>query len=329
MSAGKNIEKGTTIIISAFLCIFIWAALAGGCKSSRSPTEQKRTVGQVLNTLPSVTVTVLVENMAGEPPLLGEWGVSFWIESNGHHILYDTGYGHALLHNAEALNIDLSRTNAIVLSHGHDDHTGGLGKVLESCVEVDLYAHPAALQPKYWKDSSQVIKVGIPITILEIRERVRNLIETKEPTTVCDSFMVTGQIPRRNNFEDTGVHGYAYLDETLQTPDPLIDDQALFFRVPQGVVILLGCGHAGVVNTMEYVCELTGERNIFAVVGGTHLVSASAERVKKTIQALKDYDVQKIMLMHCPGLEACMEISKFFPRCCRQPTTVVKIKFGN
>ena len=300
-----------------------------GCKSSSSPKEQKNTVRKLLTTLPSVTVTIVVENMAGEPPLLGEWGVSFWVESNEHHILLDTGYGHALFHNAKALNIDLSQTDAIVLSHGHDDHTGGLKKALESCGEVDLYAHPDAFQPKYWRANSKALKVGIPMTILEIRERIRDLIETEEPTLICGSFMVTGQIPRRNNFEDTGVDGYAYLDEKFQTPDPLIDDQALFFRVPEGIVILLGCGHAGVVNTMEYVCGLTGERDIYAVIGGTHLVSASPERIQKTIKAFKDYDVQKIMLMHCTGLDAYIEISNSFPGRCSWPNTGTKVKFGN
>jgi 7,8-dihydropterin-6-yl-methyl-4-(beta-D-ribofuranosyl)aminobenzene 5'-phosphate synthase len=89
----------------------------------------------------------------------------------------------------------------------------------------------------------------------------------------------------------------------------LIDDQALFFRVPEWIVILLGCGHAGVVTTMEYVCELTGERGIYAVIGGTHLVSASPERIQKTIKVLKDHNVLKIMLMHCTGLDAYLEIS--------------------
>jgi 7,8-dihydropterin-6-yl-methyl-4-(beta-D-ribofuranosyl)aminobenzene 5'-phosphate synthase len=161
-----------------------------------------------------------------------------------------------------------------------------------------------------------------------LRGRIRTLVETRAPTLVCDGVMVTGQIPRVNDFEDTGVADYAFLDERLRTPDPILDDQAVVFRVTEGVVILLGCGHAGLVNTMQYVGELLGERRIYAVVGGTHMASASPSRLQKTIEALKKYGVQKIMLAHCTGVQAYAELAKAFPGRCSWPASGTRIQFG-
>jgi len=140
--------------------------------------------------------------------------------------------------------------------------------------------------------------------------------------------MVTGQIPRLTDFEDTGVRENAFLDQSAKTPDPIADDQAIFFRVPEGVVILLGCGHAGLVNTMQYVCQLLGESEIYAVMGGTHLVSASPHRVQQTIAALRRCKVQKVLLSHCTGLDAYVQFASAFPGRCQWPASGTRIRFG-
>jgi 7,8-dihydropterin-6-yl-methyl-4-(beta-D-ribofuranosyl)aminobenzene 5'-phosphate synthase len=275
-----------------------------------------------------VSVTVLVENMAGGGLVLGEWGLSFFVETEDHQILFDTGGGLTLLGNVRALNVNLKKAEAIVISHGHEDHTGGLVSALDNCGSVDLFVHPAAFDTRYWKDGTGVTAGRLPISRQQLLQRVRKLIETKEPTAVSNGMMVTGQIPRATDFEDTGVRANAFMDESLKTPDLILDDQAVFFRVPEGVVILLGCGHAGIVNTMRYVSELTGEPRIYAVVGGTHLISASPARLQKTIEALKKYDVQKIMLSHCTGVKAFAELAAAFPGRCSWPASGAGIRFG-
>jgi 7,8-dihydropterin-6-yl-methyl-4-(beta-D-ribofuranosyl)aminobenzene 5'-phosphate synthase len=279
-----------------------------------------------LKPLSSATVTVLVENMASR--VLGEWGVSFFLDTGQHQVLFDTGRGQLLLQNAQALGIDLATTDSIVISHGHLDHTGGLVDALHVSASVDLFVHPAAFEARYWKRDTAAIRYSFPLTRQQVREEVGKLVETERPTRVCDGVMVTGQIARTNVFEDTGIREYAFLDESLQTPDPMLDDQALFFRVSEGVVILLGCGHAGVVNTMQYVSELLGEEKIYAIMGGSHLVSASPDRMQKTIEALKKFDVQKLMLTHCTGVDAYARLYNVFPDRCTWPAAGSKIRFG-
>lgn len=253
-------------------------------------------------------MTVLVENKAGGSGLLAEHGLALWVEADGRNILFDTGQGLALTSNAGVLGIDLSKTDAVVLSHGHYDHTGGIGKVLDRLGGAALYVHPSAFDAKFgrWAGGTGSY-IGSPIrSIDQIRPHVSEVVLTTGPTELADGIHVTGEIPRRNDFEDTG--GPFFLDESCTKPDPLLDDQALYIESAKGVVVLLGCAHAGLVNTLEYVFELTGGKRIEAVLGGFHLVGASDERIARSIESLRRYDVQRIAPVHCTGWEATMRI---------------------
>jgi 7,8-dihydropterin-6-yl-methyl-4-(beta-D-ribofuranosyl)aminobenzene 5'-phosphate synthase len=301
--------------------VFAGSAQAQAVRQAAQPS-------QALEVLPRVRITVLVDNMAGPGPVLGEWGLSFLIETDRHQILFDAGGGRVILGNARALHADLCKTEAIVISHEHEDHTGGLGSVLDACGPRDLFVHPGGFDTRYWKDDSGAAAHRLPFSREQLLQRGVHLVETRGPTLIREGLMVTGQIPRTNDFEDTGVRASAFLDERMTTPDPILDDQAMFFRVPEGVVILLGCGHAGVVNTMAYVSQLTGERRIYAVIGGTHLLDASPTRMRRTVEALRQHHVQRIMLSHCTGVRAYAELASAFPGRCSWPASGATIEFG-
>lgn len=282
---------------------------------------------QNLEVLPQVNLTVIVDNLSGGESL-GEWGVSYLLESGSDQILFDTGLGLAFPQNIRILKVDMKRTDAIVISHEHDDHTGGLKSALKACGPVDLFIHPDAFLTRYWKFETGPSPHHLPLTEKQLKSRVRNLIKTKEPTVVCKGMVVTGEIPRVYDFEDTGLSEYAYMDEKLKIPDLILDDQAIFFRVPEGLVIVLGCAHAGILNTLKYITDLTGEKKIYAIIGGSHLHNASDERMQKTITALKQYDVQRIMLSHCTGINSFTKIACALPGRCKWPATGEKIQFG-
>jgi 7,8-dihydropterin-6-yl-methyl-4-(beta-D-ribofuranosyl)aminobenzene 5'-phosphate synthase len=278
--------------------------------------------------LPGVRLTVLVDNLAGGGAVLGEWGAAILLESGRHRILFDTGGGLTLKGNAQALGINLRPLDAIVLSHGHSDHLGGLPFAVAEGKPRALFAHPLALETRYWKEASGLVPEPPPLTRSQLGQQGVRVVPTPEAAEVCPGLWVTGAIPRRTPFEETGVKGYAFLDAEGRQEDPLPDDQALFFRAPEGVVVVLGCGHAGVVNTLDQVCRLTGATAIHAVIGGTHLLGASPERLEQTVAAFRRLGVQRILLSHCTGPAAQAVFRTAFPGRCDWPGSGTRLAFG-
>jgi 7,8-dihydropterin-6-yl-methyl-4-(beta-D-ribofuranosyl)aminobenzene 5'-phosphate synthase len=261
----------------------------------------------------TLAITVLVNNImpAG---LIAEHGLSFWLEYAGKHILFDTGQTDALTKNAERLDIDLSKTDGVVLSHGHYDHTGGLEAVLALAPNAAVYLHPAAPKVRYSCPPAKTPKdISMPPEACQkIAEQVSkgNVVYTAKPETICPGVTVTGTIPRITDYEDTG--GPFYLDKDGTTFDPLEDDQALIITTAKGLVVILGCAHAGVINTLEYVTALN-RRPVYALLGGTHLRAASKERMQKTFDALENHTIQKIAPCHCTGDDAAAAFKTRFP----------------
>ncbi|NQU25134.1 MAG: MBL fold metallo-hydrolase [Candidatus Nealsonbacteria bacterium] len=263
-----------------------------------------------------LSVTVLVENTARGADVLGEHGLAFWIEVDRRRILFDTGQGKVLRHNAKCLEISLDTAETVVISHGHFDHTGGLKDLLDVTGPVNLYLHPAALQEKYHRKKTPPHRsIGIPnLDEQALRQRTQKLVWTRKPTKVTEGVYVTGEIPRRNDFEDTG--GPFYVDRSCTEPDPLPDDQALYVETPAGTVVILGCAHAGVVNTLDYIAELTSRDRIHAVLGGMHLMRATPQRLEATVKALKRYGLRRIGTAHCTGTRATSYLWSQLPNEC-------------
>jgi 7,8-dihydropterin-6-yl-methyl-4-(beta-D-ribofuranosyl)aminobenzene 5'-phosphate synthase len=261
----------------------------------------------------TVTITALVNNVMPHS-LHAEHGLSFWIEYGGRHILFDTGQTDALVKNADLLDIDLSKTDAVILSHGHYDHTGGLTAVLELAPNAVVCLHPDAPRIRFSCPSGKPPKnVSMPEAACQkIAELVADnrLIYSAKPETLYPGVTVTGPIPRLTAYEDTG--GPFYLDQDAINPDTLEDDQALTIATANGLVVILGCAHAGLINTLDYATTLS-PKPICAIIGGTHLRAASPQRMESTFKALKAYNLQRIAPCHCSGPEALKRFENSFP----------------
>jgi 7,8-dihydropterin-6-yl-methyl-4-(beta-D-ribofuranosyl)aminobenzene 5'-phosphate synthase len=263
-----------------------------------------------LKKLGSVKVTVVCENTARGRGILGEHGLAWWIQSEGCKVLFDLGQGLCLASNSKKLGIELERAESIVLSHGHYDHVGGWWILPESAKRAKVFMHPDVLEPKYLKRADGSVGLVSNNRFSEaVNREAGEVIACREPTEVAEGIWMTGEIPRVTDYEDTG--GDFVGDKDGLIPDPLLDDQALFFKTPKGIVVILGCAHAGVINTLRHVQSLTGGP-IHAMVGGMHLLNASAHRLKRTLEDLRSIRPDWIGPNHCTGDQAAVALRMAF-----------------
>ena len=221
---------------------------ATGCtrcarKSSRPGTSKPRHSANFCVPMNNALhITVLIENSASRRGLKAEHGWACLIEVNGRRVLFDTGQTDLLLDNARALGCALDDLDAIVLSHGHYDHTGGLAAVNALAPAARLFFHPAALAPKYTaRADGSADDIGLPATAREtLANRDAAVVMTRVSREIVPGLLVTGEIPRQTGFEDVGGRFFSML---LRQADPLLDDQAVFLPTAAGVVVVLrACG---------------------------------------------------------------------------------------
>lgn len=263
----------------------------------------------------SVRITVICDNSVGPiSGTLGEHGFAALVEpEGGAPLLFDTGQGLTLLHNAARMKKDLSATGKVVISHGHYDHSGGLMPLLQEFGSREVYAHSGIFSQRHrLKDTGECYPIGIPCdrAAYEAAGAVFNL--SADFREISPGIMLTGEVPRVTGFEkgDQGL----FCDCTGQELDSTPDDQSLVIETGRGLVILLGCCHAGLVNTLEHVAYQCGRRDVYAVIGGSHLGFCGQEQLERTIGAIRGAGISKLAFSHCTGFAASARLSREFPK---------------
>ena len=250
-----------------------------------------------------IKITTLSENSAS-PVGLAEWGLGMLVEADGRKILFDTGSGTAAVHNAHLLGVDLAEIDSIVLSHGHYDHTGGLYEVLRRAGRKEVIAHPDIWARKYGRlENSPERFIGVPHVREALEVMGASFRLSREPVRLSPKITTTGEIPMVTDYE--AVEEYLRVKEgDALKPDTLADDLALVIDAEYGLVVILGCAHRGIVNTLKQARKVTGRELIYAAIGGTHLIHASRERLERTAADLKAMGVQHLGVSHCTGFTA-------------------------
>lgn len=236
---------------------------------------------------------------------LGEPAVSYYIEDEHQRILFDTGYSNAFIQNAKKMGIDLNQVQQIVISHGHNDHTGGLPYFFEDGKrkEITLIAHEDCFEPKTFEQE----EIGSPMA-KEALAQVCQLKLTKSPYKVTKNITFLGEIPEIIPFEKRDVIGErTSKGEILE--DTIKDDSAIVYQSTNGLFIITGCSHSGICNIIEYAKKICQDNRILGVIGGFHLFEKN-EKLSGTIQYLKENKISLLYPCHCISLEAKIEMAK-------------------
>ncbi len=245
-------------------------------------------------------ITTVVDDR-GHPdsPLKPEHGVSFLIEANGRRVLFDTGQtGSVLLHNLDALGVNPDGLEAIILSHGHDDHTGGLPALLARTSQIPVYAHPDLLRKRFRKTDTGPRQIGPSLSRKALAKRAVLKLNA-EAVEVVPGVWTTGEIVPRPEPEGRSPY-HVVRKGSGWVEDPYRDDLAVVLKAEDGLVLVCGCCHAGLLNTLAHVRSTFG-RDPVAVVGGTHLVHADGPTLARAIEGLRNHGSPQLRVGHCTG----------------------------
>lgn len=248
-----------------------------------------------------IQITVLCDNH-GQGELQTEHGFALWLHSPELNLLFDTGSGQTLLANAERLDIRLNDCQMVVLSHGHYDHSGGLDTLWQMGVQCPVMAHPSVILPRYSRHPHKPVRsIGMPTSVVtqlwDLPPQMRLWAMTAQMLTPY--WGTSGEIPRQDPLEDVG--GPFFLDAEGFAHDNIEDDLALWLNTPRGLVIVLGCCHSGLINTITHIRKVTGIDKVAGIIGGLHLLYAGEPRLAHTLDFLRQCQLDFLRPGHCTG----------------------------
>jgi 7,8-dihydropterin-6-yl-methyl-4-(beta-D-ribofuranosyl)aminobenzene 5'-phosphate synthase len=261
-------------------------------------------------------ITILSENtVAPAPDILGEHGFAVLIETETDSFLFDTGQGRCILHNAACLKKDLTKISAIFLSHGHFDHTGGLAQVLQIRGAVPVYGHPGIFVERFAEikkgESKTYRSIGIPASRTKLEALGARFVFNTAFTEIVPGRYLTGEAPRKTPFEKNDAR-LVVLREGAYEQDTIPDDQSLVLASARGLVVILGCAHSGIINTLNHIAAHLPGQKIHTVIGGTHMGYLDASQAATTIAQLKSFSIDRIGVSHCTGTGPALQLQQAF-----------------
>ena len=281
------------------------AVLMALCAREAAPARPapQQPAAKSLVELHALKVTILSTMLADQG--LGEWGFSALVEADGRKILFDTGARpRTVLENAKELKIDLSDVQDVVLSHFHDDHTTGLMTLRREFAKANpaafsrVHIGPGIFLERRGKDHNPMIAMKA-----EYEATGGKFIGHDKPDEIVPGVWLTGPVPRAYP-EKNYPAGIEVQKDGAWVEDNLPEDMSLIFNTDHGLVLLAGCGHAGLINTLQYARQFLRPAPVDAAIGGFHLFSATNESLDWTAEKLKEYKTAQILGAHCTGIES-------------------------
>jgi len=262
-----------------------------------------------------VRITILCENLIGQATGSGEHGFSAFIETDGGNFLLDTGAGRTVVENSLVLKKDLRTLKKIFISHGHNDHTGGLPQVLNLTGPADVHVHPdifvdrLAIRKEKGGESRRFAGMIYKRSYLEILGA--RFILNSDFYEVEKGIFLTGEVPRKTAFEKGDPKLFRAIQGKI-VPDTLPDDQSLVLDTDKGLVLIFGCAHSGMINIINHVVQRTKKDHFYAILGGTHLDFLTPEQLEESIRCLKGMKIDRIGVSHCTGFRGASRLQQEF-----------------
>ncbi len=253
-----------------------------------------------------IKVSILTENTVYRRGFLGEHGLSLLIETEEKRYLFDTGQSRVFLHNAQKLHLSMEHLDGIILSHGHYDHCGGMEYVDSLGEEIPVYVQQKAFEKKYAQNpiTGELRYIGMENAEgWQERKQIYKLLE--KCTRISEGVYLLSDIPYSTEFEPVscGLLREASKDQGEEViTDAMSDEQLLVIEGSKGLSVFAGCAHPGIINCMHYVQSVFPKTHIHSLVAGMHLKGCSQERITKTIQALRNMEIDIVVPLHCTGI---------------------------
>ncbi|MFH1491375.1 MAG: MBL fold metallo-hydrolase [Pseudomonadota bacterium] len=259
-------------------------------------------------------LTILADNIVlGKNDSLGEHGFACYVETDRGNFLFDTGKGKTILHNAAVFKKDLAALSGILISHGHLDHTGGLPEVLRFHDRIDVLGHPDIFVDRFKEEKNGNKNfMGTPFKRGYLEKCGARFLFNDTWEEVEKGLYLTGEVPRETDFEFADMDDRFAVRDGRVVPEIILDDQSLIIRTSKGLLILLGCAHAGIINIIHHAIKMTGVEDIVAVIGGTHLGFSEEIQLEKTIQALRSFRIGSLIPSHCTGIPVLTRLAAEF-----------------
>ncbi len=257
-------------------------------------------------------ITVVMDNsvaMSTRKPFCGEPGLALLLETGEKKLLLDTGQTGAVVHNLGLVGVKPSELDAVIISHGHYDHTGGLQALLSQAGKrLPVYAGEQMFTKRFAVTEGKGRYCGVP-QVKEVFESLgAEFVFVTGPVKIAENLWLSGPVPRLSGFEQVSA---SFIDEA-GCHDPILDDMAIYYRTDKGIVAITGCAHSGIINIIRHGFRVTGLEKLYGIIGGTHLGPADERQQLLTLEELERLEPQIVAANHCTGFFMMARLQQIF-----------------